>query len=141
MSCFECPSCKLCRILCIRYMLVAEKASVRHGTIMCKNVNQCYPSFNVRGLSAVFFQHSNYSSYDFAFLQRNASPQNYLLRVNYERDFVNSIRLRHLRFEIKCAIIIIVQLFAHLKMFDIFFRVRYFSTLRSFSCRFLPVYD
>lgn len=88
-----------------------------------------------------FFQHSNYSSYDFALLQRNASPQNYLLRVNYERDFVNSIRLRHLRFEIKCAIIIIVQLFAHLKMFDIFFRVRYISTLRSFSCRFLPVYD
>lgn len=69
---------------------------------------------------SVFFQHSNYSSYDFAFLQRNASPQNYLLRVNYERDFVNSIRLSHLRFEIKCAIIIIVQLFAHLKMFDIF---------------------
>lgn len=67
-----------------------------------------------------FFQHSNYSSYDFAFLQRNASPQNYLLRVNYERDFVNSIRLSHLRFEMKCAIIIIVQLFAHLKMFDIF---------------------
>lgn len=88
-----------------------------------------------------FFQHSNYSSYDFAFLQRNASPQNYLLRVKYERDFVNSIRLSHLRFEMKCAIIIIVQLFAHLKMFDIFFRVRYFSTLRSFSCRFLPVYD
>lgn len=56
----------------------------------------------------------------FRFLQRNASPQNYLLRVNYERDFVNSIRLSHLRFEIKCAIIIIVQLFAHLKMFDIF---------------------
>lgn len=119
MSCFECPSCKLCRILCIRYMLVAEKASVRHGTIMCKTSISV-----IHRLMCVdyqrFFQHSNYSSYDFAFLQRNASPQNYLLRVNYERDFVNSIRLSHLRFEIKCAIIIIVQLFAHLKMFDIF---------------------
>lgn len=119
MSCFECPSCKLCRILCIRYMLVAEKASVRHGTIMCKTSISV-----IHRLMCVdyqrFFQHSNYSSYDFAFLQRNASPQNYLLRVNYERDFVNSIRLSHLRFKMKCAIIIIVQLFAHLKMFDIF---------------------
>lgn len=120
MSCFECPSCKLCRILCIRYMLVAEKASVRHGTIMCKTSISVIHRLMCVDYQRFFFQHSNYSSYDFAFLQRNASPQNYLLRVNYERDFVNSIRLRHLRFEIKCAIIIIVQLFAHLKMFDIF---------------------
>lgn len=140
MSCFECPSCKLCRILCIRYMLVAEKLLWGMAQLCAKTSISV-----IHRLMCVDYQHffpaQQLFELWFRFLQRNASPQNYLLRVNYERDFVNSIRLSHLRFEIKCAIIIIVQLFAHLKMFDIFFRVRYISTIRSFSCRFLPVYD